>query len=61
MWRVNGQGGGGGGGVNRAVFRVVDFFFFALFAILFSPYFPLVLLQPSLHTILKYFPKFCQN
>ena len=33
-------------------------FSFAMFAILFSPYFPLVFLQPSLHTTLKHFRKF---
>ena len=31
---------------------------FEMFAVLFSPYFPLVFLQPSLHTTLKHFRKF---
>ena len=32
-----------------------------LFAIFFSPYFRLFLFQPSLHTSLEHFPKFCQS
>ena len=40
------------------MFRVGDFFSFAVFAVLFSPYFPLVFSQPSLHTTLKHFRKF---
>ena len=42
----------------RAMFRVGGFFSFAMFAVLFSPYFPLIFLQPSLHMTLKHFGKF---